>query len=240
MRLTVESVLHPVGVLPHRVYWKRRLAGLGVVLLLVLVPVVLLTGGGGEAAGGGTVSPGAAATDAEAPQLDLVPAESLSPTTTPPAAGAPTTAVPSGGSGSPTSAAPPTAAPPPACTDATVAVTAGSTQPQWRTDAKPVFTMTVTNAGTTACRRDVGTGQQEWGLFDGDTRLWGSNDCLSEPGQNVLTLQPGQQVTVQVTWSGLTSEPTCQQPRERLAGGEYQLRARIGPVQSANFAVVLR
>lgn len=242
MRLTVESVLHPVGTLPPRVYWKRRLAGLAVVLLLILVPTLLLTQGGGRSqASDGDAPATSPATEADAPQLDLVPAETLTSTTAPPATSAPTSGAPGT---TPTGSATPTSAPPPpqvpACSDAAVAVTAGSTRPQWRTDATPVFTMTVTNAGTTPCRRDLGASQQEWGLFDGATRLWGSNDCLFEPGQNVVTLTPGQQVTVQVTWSGLTSEPTCQQPRERLAGGEYQLRARNGKVQSSDVVVVLR
>jgi len=254
-RLTVDCVLHPVGSLPPRVYWKRRLAGVGVVLLLAIVPALLLTGGGQSEASGGSTTP-VVRSAAQTPQLDLVPAESLSPSSTPPStpgpsssAGAPssppaaTSALPTSApptSAPPTSAPPASAPPPAACTDDVVAVTAGSTQPQWTTAAKPVFLMTITNAGTVPCTRDVGASQQEWGLFAGERRLWGSNDCQVEPASKVQTLQPGQQITVQVEWSGLTSEPSCQQPRERLAAGEYQLRARLGQVQSGNFTVVLR
>lgn len=237
---TVEAVLHPVGSLPPRVYWKRRLAGVGVVLLLAVIPTVLLTGGDESQADAG---PGTTTAPAQTPQLDLVPAQPLSTST------APGTSAPAGTSGTtPTSGAAPTTdppasspppAPPVACTDDVIAVTAGSTQPQWAVSAKPIVTMTVTNAGTVACTRDLGASQQEWGLFDGATRLWGSNDCQVEPGTDVKTLQPGQQVTLQVQWSGMTSEPTCEQPRNRLAAGEYQLRARIGQVQSADFVLKL-
>lgn len=239
-RLTVGCVLHPVGSLPPRVYWKRRLAGVAVVLLLAIVPTLLVTGGGESEASGESAKPATTAA-AQTPQLDLVPAESLSPSTT-----APSTPSPSGSAGAPTTSPPaatsgaPTSAPPAACTDDVVAVTAGSTQPQWTTAAKPVFLMTITNAGTVPCTRDVGASQQEWGLFAGERRLWGSNDCQVEPGEDVQILQPGQQVTVQVQWVGLTSEPSCQQPRERLAAGEYQLRSRLGQVQSGDYPLVLR
>lgn len=245
-RLTVGCVLHPVGSLPPRVYWKRRLAGVGVVLMLAIVPVLLLTGGGQSEASGESTKPQTMSA-AQTPQLDLVPAESLSPSTTAPSTSGPpgtsgaSTTSPAATTGAPSTGAPPAgSAPPVACTDDVVAVTAGSTQPQWTTSAKPVFLMTITNAGTVPCRRDVGANQQEWGLFAGERRLWGSNDCQVEPSTKVQTLQPGQQITVQVEWSGLTSESSCQQPRERLAAGEYQLRARLGQVLSGNFTVVLR
>lgn len=243
---TVETVLHPVGSLPPRVYWKRRLAGVAVVLLLAVVPILLITGGGDESQAAGQNTQ-AAARPAQTPQLDLVPAETLLPSTTAsttgPSGSEPTSAPPPAGS-TPTGSAAPTGSAPPAepvaCTDDVIAVTAGSPQPQWATSAKPVVTMTVTNAGTVACTRDLGASQQEWGLLSGETRLWGSNDCQVEPGKNVQSLQPGQQVTLQVQWSGMTSEPTCNQPRERLAPGEYQLRARLGGVQSGDYTLVLR
>lgn len=252
-----RNVLHPVGSLPPRIYWTRRLAGLGVVLLLALTPLLLL-GGGGESAAGDTAAPPAAGA-VETPQLQLVPGEELRSTTAAPTSSGsapatsgagtsvPSGSVPSGSappaSGAPTSAppssSPPPAAPPAACGDDVIAVTAGSAQPQWPAAGKPVLLMTVTNAGTTACTRDVGLSQQEWGIFDGQTRLWGSNDCQFEPGTDVRALQPGEQVTLQVQWTGMSSDPECAQPRNRLTPGQYQLRAKIGPVQSADFALIL-
>lgn len=234
-RVTVGRVLHPVGSLPPRVYWKRRLAGAGVVLLLLVVPILLITGGADSDAA--DVASTTAAEPAGTPQLDLIPAESLAPDATDSSSTSP-----SGSSTSPGTSSPPVTTGDPAdavvaCGDDVIAVTAGSPQRRWSVTSAPVVTMAITNAGTVACTRDIGSSQQEWGLFDGGTRLWGSNDCQVEPGEDVQTLQPGQQVTVQIGWSGQTSEPTCQQPRQSLAPGEYQLRARLGSVQSTDFAL---
>lgn len=119
-------------------------------------------------------------------------------------------------------------------------VTAGSEQPEYSVRDQPILLMTVRNASPQACIRDLGASQQEWNLFDGDTRLWGSNDCLSEPAANAQTLQPAQQVVLRVEWSGLTSDPECADPRRRLAPADYQLRARLGTAQSPNATLTLR
>jgi hypothetical protein len=42
-----RALLHPVGPLPERVYWTRRLVPLGAVLLLVLVVALACSGGSG-------------------------------------------------------------------------------------------------------------------------------------------------------------------------------------------------
>jgi hypothetical protein len=44
-----NALLHPVGPLPARVYWTRRLAPLAVVLLLIVVIAVACSGGSGPA-----------------------------------------------------------------------------------------------------------------------------------------------------------------------------------------------
>jgi len=234
--ITVEGVLHPVGSLPPRVYWKRRAAGIVVVLLLAVVPFLLLGGRDpSEAAGAGATQP---ADPAGTPQLELVPAEPLDTSTTAPTTTAPTTTGQPPATSGPPATSPPPAAPVP-CTDAMLGVTAGSQQPQYSAQDKPTLLMTVKNVVAQPCLRDLGTAQQEWGLFDGDARLWGSNDCLAEPAANVQTLQPGQQVVLRVVWSGLSSDRQCTEPRQRLAPGDYQLRARIGTAQSPNATLTL-
>lgn len=241
--------MHPVGSLPPRVYWKRRVAGIAVVLLLAVVPFLLLNGRDSSEASGSDAAP-PPQRPATTPQLELIPAEPLQsstpPTTVPPTSVPPTTA-PAATTPAPTSAPPttlpPTSAapgPPGQCTDEMLAVTAGAQQPQYSVQDKPTLLMTVRNVGPQPCVRDLGTSQQEWTLFDGDARLWGSNDCLAEQAAGVQTLQPAQQVTLRVEWSGLTSDPECAEPRRRLAPGDYQLRARIGTAQSPNATLTLR
>ncbi|MBA2391026.1 MAG: hypothetical protein H0V67_12320 [Geodermatophilaceae bacterium] len=240
-------MLHPVGSLSPRVYWKRRVAGLAVVLLIAVVPFLLLSGGGAsEASNADPVK--TATAPASTPQLELVPAQPLetstaAPTTspvgatsTPPAA----TSTPPAVTTQPPPASQPPPGPPVACTDEMLAVTAGAEQPQYSVQDKPMLLMMVKNVGAQPCVRDVGTTQQEWGLFDGDVRLWGSNDCLYEPGRKLQTLQPGQQVTLRVEWTGLTSDPECAEPRRRLAPGEYRLSARLGTAKDTDATLLLR
>ncbi len=243
---TVGDVLHPVGSLPPRVYWKRRILGIAVVLLLAVVPFLLLGGGGASEAADG-VDPQPTGPPAATPQLELVPAQPLQTTTA-----APSTSPPEG-SGQPSGSAPApptdppatdaTTTPPPAepvaCTDKMLTVTASSEQPKYSAQDRPTLLMTVQNSTAQPCTRDIGTAQQEWGLFDGEVRLWGSNDCLSEPVSDVQILKPGQEVVLRVEWSGLTSDRACAQPRKRLPPGDYQLRARIGGVQSPNATLTL-
>lgn len=119
-------------------------------------------------------------------------------------------------------------------------ITAGSEQPEYSAQDKPILTMTVQNIGAQPCVRDLGTTHQEWGLFDGQTRLWGSNDCLYEQGTDPQSLQPQQQVTLRVEWSGLTSDPECAEPRRRLAPGDYEVSARIGTAGSPPAPLILR
>jgi len=235
LRITVGAVLHPVGSLPSRVYWTRRVAGVAVAVLLAVVPFLFLSSGGdqSEASGANSPSPTQPATT---PQLELIPAQPLQTSTAAPTTAAPTTTAPA--PSQPVSAPPP--ATPVPCTDDMLAITAGTQRPEYSPADKPTLLMTVQNVSAAPCVRDLGTAQQEWGVFDGDVRLWGSNDCLYEPASKVQTVQPGQQITLRVEWSGLTSDRECAEPRRRLAPGEYQIRARIGTAQSPNAALILR
>ncbi|HVT21374.1 MAG TPA: hypothetical protein VHE57_08310 [Mycobacteriales bacterium] len=55
----MSSLLYPVGPLPPRVYWVRRLLVLGVPLIVILIIAVSCSGGGGkpaQSAGGTTAS----------------------------------------------------------------------------------------------------------------------------------------------------------------------------------------
>jgi len=63
-----RALLHPVGPLPERVYWTRRLAPLAVVLLLVLVIAIACSGGSGSAdRGSAAPGPTASATPTSTP-----------------------------------------------------------------------------------------------------------------------------------------------------------------------------
>ncbi len=244
--ITVGRVLHPVGSLPPRVYWKRRLLGIAVVLLLAVVPFLLFSGRGASEASVAEIPPPPRVPTAT-PQLELIPAQPLqtstaAPTTTTPPGTTPPVATPPVTT-PPVTTPPGTTAPPATpvlCTDEMLAVTAGAEQPQYSVQDKPTLLMMVKNVSAQPCVRDVGTTQQEWGLFDGDVRLWGSNDCLYQPGRKLQTLQPGQQVTLRVEWTGLTSDPDCAEPRRRFAPGEYRLSVRLGTAKDPDATLILR
>ena len=234
---SVRRVFHPVGALPARVYWRRRL------LLLALVLLVL---GGGTWSGIALLTsrdgdPAAAATStsrnpARVPALDrVVPSLASIATPTPPevplatdtASAAEPPAVPVG----------PVAGGP--CTDdmiilnvrapATVAV-----------GSKPTLELIVTNASAVPCRRALDKGLQEIVLLDGaGTRLWGSNDCFPEVSSDVRTLAPGQAVSLPLVWGGRTSEPTCTAPRTTPSPGQYALRGRLDTKGSADVPITL-
>ncbi|SNS72065.1 hypothetical protein SAMN04488107_3554 [Geodermatophilus saharensis] len=213
-------MLHPVGPLPAAVYWRRRLLVL-LVLLVVLggggwLGVSLLTGSGDTAAAAGSAassSPvGTPALDRVVPSLAGVQTPTPPPSTTPPAPQPP--APPAQEAGAP-------------CGDDVVALevrTPGSAP----SGSAPVLELVVTNTAAVPCTRVLDKQLQEMVLLDAaGARLWGSNDCQPETSSDTRTLAPGEQVVFPLTWSGLTSEPTCTAARVPVAPGSYVVRARL-------------
>ena len=108
-------------------------------------------------------------------------------------------------------------------------------QPSYQVGERPVFRLIVTNTGIVPCTRDLAAALQEMIVLsaDGTTRLWSSNDCAPGDGDEVRTLDPGEQSTFSVSWAGRTSEPDCPQERETVPAGEYLLITRLDAVTSA-------
>ncbi|TFV63877.1 UNVERIFIED_ORG: MucR family transcriptional regulator [Bacillus sp. AZ43] len=214
-------MLHPVGELPARVYWRRR-----AVVLLVLLAV--LGGAGWLGVTLLTDRDGAAASDAgPAPEPALervVPSLGAVATPGPPgvdAAAEQPVAAPAG----------PAAGGPCADDMITVEVRApGSVA----AGSKPTFELAVANVSAVPCVRSLDKQLQEFVLTDGaGVRVWGSNDCFPETSSDPRTLAPGEVVTLPLVWGGLTSEPTCTAPRRTPAPGTYLLRARLDTKVSA-------
>ena len=216
---SVPRVLHPVGRLPSRVYWRRRLVVLAVLLGLV--------------AGGGWLTlrlldRAAASTTTAAPTTEksAVPTPALEQVLPPVATvRTPTTATP--GSRIPTRVQPgPTPGSP--CTDdmvalamrAPTAVAAGS---------KPTLEIVVRNVSDVPCVRRLDKELQEVVLLDGDgDRVWGSNDCFPEKSDKKRTLAPREGVVLRIVWGGLSSRPKCAGERTTPDPGGYVLRGRLG------------
>lgn len=243
-RASVLPVLHPVGPLPARVYWRRRLVVLTVLLAFLGAGawggVLLLPGGPGPA--DERTTPAAAGSAVPPPALaEVVPSLTAVVTPAPPepvtddAAEAP--APPAGAAASPAPA--PAPAPGGPCTDEMLAIevrTPGSVA----TGTKPRFELVVTNVSEVPCVRDLDKGLQELIMLDGDgARVWGSNDCFPESGPDVRTLAPGEAVVFPVVWGGLTSDPQCAADRNPPPPGAYAVRGRLDTTVSPDAPLTL-
>ncbi|KIQ18189.1 hypothetical protein [Rhodococcus sp. MEB064] len=229
-------MLEPNGPLPPEIYWRRRALAIGgavVVIGLVVWLIVSLTGGGSQD------SQSAAASASLAPSAA---------TTYRPDASATGGSAPAGGSGggggggaaapsgSTTPATTTSAAPvaPGQCADQSLAVKASPDQPTYPAGQEPAFTVVVTNIGTSACERDLGSGLQQVLVYTLEgQRLWSNVDCFPTTTPDLRTLQPGEQAPFSVKWSATTSEPGCAAPRNPVGPGGYSVVGQLGQLRSS-------
>jgi hypothetical protein len=212
-------VLHPVGPLSAAVYWRRR--------VLVLALLLSVVAGGAwlgvflvrtpAARGPVTAAATSPRTSPLPPSLDQV-VPSLAGVQTPASIPVATTA-----------AATTTPAPVPGgpCSDAMLSLQLHAPASA-AVGAKPTFELVVTNMSAVPCVRPLDGSLQEMVLLDAaGNRVWGSADCAVAGPADTRTLAPAEVVTLPVTWSGLTSEPTCTGPRVTPPAGSYVLRGRL-------------
>jgi hypothetical protein len=226
--------LEPHGPLPAQIYWRRRALALGIAVLVIgviaaVVVIVVTTSTGSNAE-----KPDPSATGAPTPlpgenpevKTPVMPPAQLAPPPTP----TPTPAV----------------MPPPVlkegddCPDSTLAVKGITNEPQYVIGDQPKFTMVVTNIGLVACQRDVGAAVLAAYVYSLDnTRLWSNLDCAPSNETLVKTFQPGEQVTTEVTWTGMGSAPGCPLPRQPIGPGTYNLIVQLGNLRSATVPFIL-
>jgi hypothetical protein len=228
--------LEPQGPLPTQIYWRRRALALGVAVLVIgviaaLAVVIVKTTTGTENTSAEQPAPPAATPTplpGENPEVKtpvMPPAQD-----TPPPTQTPTAAV----------------TPPPVlnegddCPDSTLAVKGITNQPQYVVGDQPKFTMVVTNIGLVACKRDVGAAVLAAYVYSLDNaRLWSNLDCAPSNETLVKTFQPGEQVTTEVTWTGMGSAPNCPLPRQPIGPGTYNLVVQLGNLRSATVPFML-
>jgi hypothetical protein len=228
--------LEPHGPLPRQIYWRRRALAIGIAVLVIaviaaIVVVVVKNTTGTDAKSADKPAPTAAAAPTPLPgenpevKSPLVPAQQA-PAPTPTATAAVT--------------------PPPVlnegddCPDSTLAVKGITNQPQYVVGDQPKFTMVVTNIGLVACKRDVGAAVLAAYVYGLDnTRLWSNLDCAPSNETLVKTFQPGEQVTTEVTWTGMGSAPGCPLPRQPIGPGTYNLVVQLGNLRSATVPFML-
>ena len=126
------------------------------------------------------------------------------------------------------------------CPDSTLAVKGITSQPDYVVGDQPKFTMVVTNIGLVACKRDVGAAVLAAYVYGLDNnRLWSNLDCAPSNETLVKTFNPGEQVTTEVTWTGMGSAPNCPLPRQPIGPGTYNLVVQLGNLRSATMPFVL-
>jgi len=126
------------------------------------------------------------------------------------------------------------------CPDSTLAVKGITSQPNYVIGDQPKFTMVVTNIGLVACQRDVGAAVLAAYVYSlNNDRLWSNLDCAPSNETLVKTFNPGEQVTTEVTWTGMGSAANCPLPREPIGPGTYNLVVQLGNLRSAAVPFVL-
>ncbi len=230
--------LEPHGPLPPQIYWRRRALALGIAVVVIgivaaIVVVIVNNSGGSEpataeksaenpAAAGPTPLPGEnpeVKSPIQPPAQDAPP-----PTPTPVSAVVPPPVLQEGDD----------------CPDSTLAVKGITSQPEYVVGDQPKFTMVVTNIGLVSCKRDVGAAVLAAYVYSLDnTRLWSNLDCAPSNETLVKTFNPGEQVTTEVTWTGMGSAPSCPLPRPPIGPGTYNLIVQLGNLRSASVPFAL-
>lgn len=227
--------MEPQGPLPPEIYRRRRALAIGVAALVAVViigiVVAVTRGGSSEPEQIADSEPNTAqgplgqTPDPEV-KTPVVPPADASPEPTP----TPTGAV----------------EPPPVlkagddCPDSTLAVKGITSEPRYALGDQPTFTMVVTNIGLVGCQRDVGAAVLSAYVYSLENkRLWSNLDCAPSNETLVKDIEPGEQVTTEVTWTGMGSEPECPLPREPIGPGTYNLVVQLGNLRSASVPFVL-
>jgi hypothetical protein len=126
------------------------------------------------------------------------------------------------------------------CPDSTLAVKGITSQPQYLIGEQPKFTMVVTNIGLVGCNRDVGAAVLAAYVYSLDNqRLWSNLDCAPSNESLVKKFSPGEQVTTEVTWTGMSSAPQCPLPRQPIGPGTYNLVVQLGNLRSVAVPFIL-
>jgi hypothetical protein len=223
--------------LPPEIYKRRRMLAIGVAafvvaLVVAIVFVVVANSSGDSSSGDGAANTSTAAAPTplpgENPEVKTPvqpPAQQLPPPTpTPSAAVLPPPVLQEGDD----------------CPDSTLAVKGITSQPNYVIGDQPKFTMVVTNIGLVACQRDVGAAVLAAYVYSlNNDRLWSNLDCAPSNETLVKTFNPGEQVTTEVTWTGMGSAANCPLPREPIGPGTYNLVVQLGNLRSGAVPFIL-
>ena len=127
----------------------------------------------------------------------------------------------------------PTAAGTPDCPDSAIKVTVATDALSYPAAVVPGLTISVTNTGSTPCRRDVGSGALGLVITSGQDRVWSSDDCQKSAPPAPATLAPGTSSSTSVAWTRHRSSKDCATGAPVDAQpGTYVLTGHAGAVTS--------
>ncbi|MFB9954914.1 hypothetical protein [Cellulomonas denverensis] len=108
-----------------------------------------------------------------------------------------------------------------ACEPADLSLQLAADATDYPEGAQPLFTVTMTNAGTAPCLLDASDAQREIVVTSGSDRIWASTDCgEGEPLQ--LLLAPEQSDQRQTQWDRSRSDEACSTGLPAPQPGTYQ------------------
>lgn len=175
----------PVGPLPPRVYWRRRLLVLlGLVAVVVVIMLIVIRPGASSG------SPSSSVTDA--PRASG--ADAATSVESDPAVAAETLA-----DGAP-------------CEPEQIVVQALTDMSEYPADAQPNLSLAITNTGGNACVMNAGTSVQVFTITSGAEVYWTSTDCQVDPVDTEVTLESQETISsaAPIVWDRTRSSPeTC-------------------------------
>jgi len=212
-------MVRTVGSLSPAVYRRRRLVFLAGLVLLVLLLVLTV-----RAVNSGSDTPARAANSSSSRSSAAAPPASHPSThaaVPPPASHSAGTSASNGSSVSSSSSA--SSAPPQPCTASQLKIASVTSARSYAVGAEPVVMLQVTNTGSAPCVQGLGSKDVELRVYNGESRVWGSNDCSPDATPIERTLAVNAPVRVSVIWSGMTSQAHCAGTRQQVGAGTYTL-----------------
>ena len=207
-----------------KVIRRRQQVAVGGLILIVLIIVISLA----QCSSGATPEPTASPTVAP----------TIAPSTEGPMPQDSATPEP-GASGSPIVGDTGYTGPEATCATKVLQVTASTDKVSYGAGQNPQLTMSVKNAGTSACKVNVGTTAQVFQISSKGKIIWQSTDCQTDGVDYWALLEPGQKLSsaTPVSWNREVSSPdTCDaatRAKAPAAGATFYLTTFMGPAKSA-------
>jgi hypothetical protein len=221
------------GPLSAGVYWRRRLAVLGVAVLLV-VGIARLLGAGSDGSSGddGTARLADASPSSGSPTAGITDSPSTSTTKKPRKSDKPSAPA--------TTTAPPLAVPDGPCVDRDIAVTPDVTQAVAGPTGGVVIELQVRTISDEACTWKVSPTSLTMKITSGSDDIWSSRECPRVLPKQTVTVRKAATTTLTVEWNARRSDEDCsRQTAWALPGGYHvTVAALAGEPADAYFDLV--